>query len=237
MNISIITLFPSVFNAFFENSIMKKAVCKKIIDYRIVDLRNYSEDYYKSCDDKPYGGGAGMILKPEPLFKAIRDVKIANAKVIYPSPSGVKFDYKLAEKLKDEENLLFIAGRYEGIDQRVIDKFVDYEISIGDYVLSSGEISTLVIIDAVYRLIDGVIRKESLNFESFSSGLLEHPQYTRPPEIEGMKVPEVLLSGNHKKIEEYKLKKSIEKTLKNRKDLLEKNEMFLKIAENIEKNK
>jgi len=198
---------------------MAKAVEKGLVDYSLINIRDFAADKHKTCDDATYGGGAGMVLKPEPLAAALDTVKGSLKRVIYPSPSGIKFDQKQAGRLAEYDELVFICGRYEGIDQRIIDLYVDEEISIGDYVISSGEISTLVIIDSVYRLLEGVISKESLFEESFSDGLLEYPHYTRPANFRGLSVPDVLVSGNHAKIDKWRYKKRIEKTRKNRPDI------------------
>ena len=214
MNIDVVTLFPEIVQGFFSNSIMKRAVENGFITYNMIDFRNFAEDKHLTCDDSPYGGGAGMVLKPEPLCKALESIKANEKRVIYASPSGKKLTQALSLELSKEENLVFICGHYEGVDQRVIDLYVDDEISIGDYVISSGEISSLVIIDSIYRLIDGVISSESLEEESFSDGLLEYPQYTRPSVFKGLEVPEVLLSGNHKAIKQWRLEKRLEKTKK-----------------------
>ena len=212
MKFYVLTLFPEIPRAFFENSIMAKAVEKGIIAYELVNIRDFAFDKHKTCDDSPYGGGAGMLMKTEPLCKALESVKVKSKflddgtvkktkkskknktkgkRVIYVTPSGKPLTQKLAYELSQEEELVFICGRYEGIDQRVIDSYVDDEISIGDYVLSSGELAATVIIDSVYRLVDGVISSESLEEESFSDGLLEYPQYTRPEVFQGLKVPDV----------------------------------------------
>ena len=236
MKFYVLTLFPEIPRAFFENSIMAKAVEKGIIAYEMVNIRDFAFDKHKTCDDSPYGGGAGMLMKTEPLCKALESVKVKpkvldakkakkskpkkSKRVIYVTPSGKPLTQKLAYELSQEEELVFICGRYEGIDQRIIDSYVDDEISIGDYVLSSGEIAATVIIDSVYRLVDGVISSESLEEESFSDGLLEYPQYTRPEVFQGMKVPDVLLSGHHENIRKWRLKKRLAKTLKNRPELI-----------------
>lgn len=241
MKFYVLTLFPEIPRAFFESSIMAKAVEKGIIAYELVNIRDFAFDKHKTCDDSPYGGGAGMLMKTEPLCKALESVKVESKflddgsvkkakkskksktkrkRVIYVTPSGKPLTQKLAYELSQEEELVFICGRYEGIDQRVIDSYVDDEISIGDYVLSSGEIAATVIIDSVYRLVDGVISSESLEEESFSDGLLEYPQYTRPEVFKGMKVPDVLLSGHHENIRKWRLKKRLAKTLKNRPDMI-----------------
>ncbi|MCQ2604621.1 MAG: tRNA (guanosine(37)-N1)-methyltransferase TrmD [Spirochaetia bacterium] len=220
MKFIIVTLFPEIVEGYFKSSIMAKAVERGIVSYETVDIREFSHDNYKSCDDYPYGGGAGMIMKAQPLADALDSVNASSIRTIYPSPSGKRFSQKYASALAEEKELVLICGRYEGIDQRIIDSYVDDEICIGDYVISSGEIASLVIVDAVYRLYDGVISKSSLEEESFSNGLLEYPQYTRPEVFRDMRVPEVLLSGHHKNIREWRLAKSLEKTKINRPDLL-----------------
>ena len=241
MKFYVLTLFPEIPRAFFENSIMAKAVEKGIIAYELVNIRDFAFDKHKTCDDSPYGGGAGMLMKTEPLCRALESVKVKSKflddgtvkktkkskknktkgkRVIYVTPSGKPLTQKLAYELSQEEELVFICGRYEGIDQRIIDSYVDDEISIGDYVLSSGELAATVIIDSVYRLVDGVISSESLEEESFSDGLLEYPQYTRPEVFKGMKVPDVLLSGHHENIRKWRLKKRLAKTLQNRPEMI-----------------
>ena len=221
MNIDILTLFPEMVSGFFTNSIMARAVKAGLVSYNIVDWRQYAEDRHHKCDDSPFGGGAGMVIKPEPLFKALNRLDAMNKRVVYASPSGKRLTQDYARQLSREPELVFICGHYEGIDQRIIDRYVDDEICIGDYVISSGEVATLVIIDAVYRLIDGVITDSSLDEESFTGPLLEYPQYTRPETYCGMSVPDILLSGHHANIEKWRLRKRLEKTLSNRPDLLE----------------
>ena len=220
MKVRVLSLFPSIVRAYFETSIMAKAVERGIIDYDAVDIRDFAVDRHRTCDDAPYGGGAGMVLKPEPLAAALDSVGAGGKRTVYPSPSGRLFTQGLAGELAGEDELVFVCGRYEGIDQRIIDAYVDDEISTGDYVMSSGELAALVIIDTVYRLVDGVIRGESLEEESFTGGLLEYPHYTRPADFRGMGVPEVLLSGHHAEIERWRHEKRIEKTRRNRPDLL-----------------
>ena len=221
MNIDILTLFPEMVSGFFTNSIMARAVKANLVSYNIVDWRQYAEDRHHKCDDSPFGGGAGMVIKPEPLFKALDRIDAMEKRVIYASPSGKRLTQDYARQLSREPNLVFICGHYEGIDQRIIDRYVDDEICIGDYGVSSGEGATLVIIDAVYRLIDGVITDSSLLEESFTGPLLEYPQYTRPETYCGMSVPDILLSGHHANIEKWRLQKRLEKTLSNRPELLE----------------
>ncbi|QUG72794.1 tRNA (guanosine(37)-N1)-methyltransferase TrmD [Borreliella afzelii] len=221
MKFTVISLFPVIIKPFFENSIMKKAINKGVVSFELVDVRDFSKDKHKRCDDLPYGGGAGMVLKAEPMFFALEHVEAAKKTTIFLSPSGIKYTQELAYSLSKKEEIVIICGRYEGIDQRIIDLYVDFEISIGDYVLSSGEISALVLIDSIYRLLDGVINPNSLLEESFGmkNGLLEYPHYTRPYNFMGIKVPEVLVSGHHENIKNWRLLKAIEKTKKNRYDL------------------
>ena len=220
MKFTVLTLFPEIPRAFFENSIMAKAVEKEIIAYDLVNIRDFALDKHKKCDDAPYGGGAGQLMMTEPLSRALDSVKASRKRVIYVTPAGTPFTQKKALELSHEDELVFICGRYEGIDQRIIDYYVDDEISIGDYVMSSGELAATVIVDAVYRLVDGVISSDSLAEESHSDGLLEYPQYTRPEVFKGMKVPEELLSGNHELVRKWRLKKRIEKTMRMRPDII-----------------
>lgn len=220
MHIDILTLFPEMVSSFFTSSIMARAVEKGIISYRIVNFRDYAEDRHRTCDDVPYGGGAGMVLKCEPIGRALEEVDARNRRVIFPTPSGRLFNQEYAQELSREENLVFICGHYEGLDQRIIDTYVDDEISIGDYVLSSGETSSIVIIDAVYRLVEGVIASESLEDESFSNGLLEYPQYTRPERYCTKSVPDVLLSGHHERIATWRDFRMLEKTMLSRPEVL-----------------
>ncbi len=221
MKINVITLFPELIQPFFTNSIMARAVSSGKVSYEIINPRDFTADRHHKCDDSPFGGGAGMVIKPEPFFKALDSCSADTSRVIYASPAGRPLTQRFAEELSAESELTFICGHYEGIDQRIIDRYVSDEICIGDYVISSGEVATLVIIDAVYRLIDGVIAKSSLEEESFTGPYLEYPQYTRPEEYMGMRVPEVLLSGHHENIRKWRLKKRLEKTLKNRPELLD----------------
>lgn len=233
MTFTVLSLFPEIVDAFFSASIMAKAVERGVVRYGSVNIRDFAFDKHRKCDDAPYGGGAGMLMLPEPLGRALESVG-ASAKepggqraggrprVVYLSPSGRKFDQAFARELAGERELVLLCGRYEGIDQRVVDAYVDDEVSIGDYVLSSGEIAALVVIDAVYRLVDGVITPESLDEESFSDGLLEYPQYTRPEVYGSMRVPEVLLSGHHENIRRWRLGKRVDKTFAARPDLIRK---------------
>ena len=235
MKFTVLTLFPDIVKAFFENSIMAKAVEKEIIEYDLVNIRDFALDKHQTCDDGTYGGGAGQLLMPGPLGKALDSVQARKKYVIYVTPSGKQLTQKVAEGLSHKDELVFICGRYEGIDQRIIDSYVDAEISIGDYVMSSGEVAATVVIDTVYRLVDGVISHESLEEESYCDGLLEYPQYTRPEEYMGMKVPPVLLSGNHEEIRKWRLKKRLEKTLVNRPDLIAAARLKGQLSEEAEK--
>ncbi len=225
MKFDIVTLFPEFFSSPLETSLLKKAVEKKLLEINPVNLRNYSRLPHKQVDDTPYGGGAGMVLRADILAEAVKDLKKPSSLVILPDPGGKVFDQELAGKLSQETHLIFVCGRYEGVDQRFKDNYVDLEVSLGDYILNGGEAASLVILESVARLIPGVIGNEqSLQSESFSDKplgkLLEYPQYTRPEEFEGKKVPEVLLSGNHKKIEEWRQEVAMEKTKKIRPDLI-----------------
>lgn len=215
MKITFITLFPEIFPAFLNFSILKRAQDKGLIEFNIINLRDFGEGNHKTVDDKPYGGGAGMVLKANVLAKAVARIKSQESRVILTSASGKTFNQLMAKDLSKEEHLIIIAGHYEGVDQRFIDKYVDMEISIGDYVLTGGELPALVIADSVTRLIKGVLEKEeAVKEESFENNLLEYPHYTRPEEFEGIKVPEILLSGNHQEIIKWRLAKSQEKTKK-----------------------
>ena len=220
MHITILTLFPEMVIPFFTSSIMKRAVDKGIITYSIIDFRDFAEGVHHKCDDIPYGGGAGMVIMPEPLSKALDSIAAKGKRVVFPTPSGRLLTESYAEDLSKNDELVFICGHYEGVDQRIIDEYVTDEISIGDYVLSSGESASIVIIDALFRLIDGVIASESLEEESFTSHLLEYPQYTRPERYCNKSVPDVLLSGHHRHITQWRNDKRIEKTMHSRPDLL-----------------
>ncbi len=220
MKITVLSLFPQIVDGFFNTSIMGKSRERGLIDYHSIDIRDYARDRHRTCDDAPYGGGAGMVLKPDPAALALEAAGAASVRTVYVTPAGRLFDQAYARELARESELVFLCGRYEGVDQRVIDLYVDDELSIGDYVISSGEVAALVVIDAVYRLLDGVISADSLTEESFDRGLLEYPHYTRPELFNGLRVPEVLLSGHHEKIRRWRLEQSLAKTAKYRPDLL-----------------
>ncbi len=211
MKIDILTLFPEMIEPFIKNSIIKRAIEKKKIEINVINIRDFSKLNNKQVDDTPYGGGPGMVLMCEPIFDAVESVKKKNSVVIMTTPSGEKYNQKIAYDLSKESHLIILCGHYEGFDER-IKSIVDMEISIGDYVLTGGEIPACVIMDSVVRLIDGVINKESLESETFTDDLVDYPVYTRPRVYRGMEVPEVLLSGDHKKIEEYRNKLRKENT-------------------------
>lgn len=221
MKIDILTLFPEMF-APLKESIIKRAVEDGKIEINITNIRDFANPPHFRCDDMPFGGGAGMVMMCEPLFKAIESVKQENSKIFYMSPRGKVFNQSLAREMSKLEHIVLLCGHYEGIDQRVIDYFDIKELSIGDYVLTGGELPAMVVADSIIRLIPGVIREESTMEESFSENLLEYNQYTRPAEFRGMSVPEVLLSGHHKNIEDWRREQSLEITKRNRPDLLDK---------------
>jgi tRNA (guanine37-N1)-methyltransferase len=230
MKIDVLTLFPEMFTGVLGQSILQKAAEKEAVHYNVVNFRDYADNKHNTVDDYPYGGGAGMVLKPQPIFDAVADLKEKAAanqtKVILLCPQGSRFDQRKAEELAKEEHLLFICGHYEGYDERIREHIVTDEISIGDYVLTGGELGAMVIIDSVVRLLPEVLGNEESHMkDSFSTGLLEHPHYTRPADFRGMKVPDVLLSGNHKLIEEWRNKEALRRTLLRRPDLLEKIEL------------
>ncbi len=223
MRIDILTLFPDYFTGPLTVSIVKRAVDKKALDLRITYLRDFAEGKRKTADDMPYGGGAGMVLKPEPLIKGIQRLKKGRkkVKVLLMSPQGKKLDHGLVMELLKEKSLLLVCGHYEGIDERVMD-LVDEEISLGDFVLTGGEPAAVVLVDALARFLPGVVGdKESVEKDSFFNGLLDYPHYTRPHVFKGRKVPEVLLSGNHKNIERWRRKQSLRNTMMKRPDLLD----------------
>jgi tRNA (guanine37-N1)-methyltransferase len=235
MKIDILTLFPEICRAPLSESMMKRAQENKIVDLRIHNLRDWTTDKHHVVDDAPFGGGQGMVMKPEPIFAAVEELKqktpnaqrstsnveLQKPKVILMSPAGRRFDQQLATDLSKESHLIVICGHYEGVDQRVIDHLVDLEISIGDYVLTNGAIAAVVLVDAIVRLLPGVLGHEySAIDDSFSTGLLEGPQYTRPAEFRGWKIPEVLLSGNHAGIAKWRKEQALKRTKKNRPDLL-----------------
>ena len=221
MKFDILTLFPEMFDS-IKYSIIGKAIEKELIDINIINIRDFSKDKHKKVDDTPYGGGAGMVMKPDVVYDAYQSVKSDNAKVIYLSPKGKTLNQEKVKELAKENHIILLCGHYEGIDQRVLDEIVDEEISIGDYVLTGGEIPAMVLIDSVSRYVEGVITSHSVEEETFSNGLLEYPQYTRPEIFLDKKVPEILLSGHHENIKKWREEKSLEITKQNRPDLLKK---------------
>lgn len=230
MQIDILTLFPEMFSGVLGQSILQKAVEKSAVNYNVVNFREYADNKHSSVDDYPYGGGAGMVLKPQPIFDAVESLKekakSGNPRVILLCPQGERYEQRKAEELAKEEHLIFICGHYEGYDERIREHVVTDEISIGDYVLTGGELGAMVVVDSVVRLLPEVLgNQESHMKDSFSTGLLEHPHYTRPADFRGLKVPDVLLSGNHKLIEEWRNKEALRRTLVRRPDLFEKMEL------------
>lgn len=221
MRVDVLTLFPEMIEQGINHSIMKRAFDKGLFSLNATNFREFSQDKFGRVDDAPYGGGAGMVLQVQPLDSALKALELpAETPVIYTTPKGKPFDQKMAEVFSKEERLVFICGHYEGLDQRVIDKWVTHEVSLGDYVLTGGELPTLVMMDAVVRLRQGVLgHDQSVEEESFSNGLLEYPHYTRPPEFEGRTIPEILLSGHHANIAKWRLSESLKLTAQRRPEL------------------
>ena len=221
LQIDLLTLFPRMLDGFLGESILGKGLERGLLSVKVHDLRQWTTDKHRTADDRPFGGGAGMVLKPEPVFAAIEQVQTPGCRRIYLTPDGVPLSPALAQELSREKHLVLLSGHYEGIDQRIRDQVIDQEISIGDYVLTNGTLAAAVLIDALCRFIPGVLGEEkSLTHESFTSKLLDFPQYTRPAEFRGMSVPEVLLSGNHVEIEKWRQARQREKTRQVRPDLL-----------------
>ena len=219
MKFDVLTLFPEMFEC-LQESIIGRAMEKDLIQINLINIRDFSRDKHKKVDDTPYGGGAGMVIRPDVVYDAYQSIQDKKAKVIYLSPQGQVLNQTKVKELSTEEHLILLCGHYEGIDQRVLDEIVDEEISIGDYVLTGGELPTMVLIDSVSRYVTGVLNEDSTKEESFSNKLLEYPQYTRPEEFRGKKVPEVLISGHHKNIKEWREEKSLEVTKNKRPDLI-----------------
>ncbi|HXR03418.1 MAG TPA: tRNA (guanosine(37)-N1)-methyltransferase TrmD [Verrucomicrobiae bacterium] len=221
MRIDVLTLFPAMFAGPLDESIVKRARETGLVDLKIHNLRDWTHDRHKTVDDRPFGGGPGMLLKPEPLFEAIEILKREKTRVILLSPAGRQFNQAIARELAQAEHLLLVTGHYEGFDERVREKLADDELSIGDYVLTNGALPAMVVIDAVVRLLPGALGDDaSAHDESFSAGLLEYPQYTRPAEFRGMKVPDILVSGHHAEIEKWRREQAKARTKKRRPDLL-----------------
>lgn len=221
MKIDILTLFPKMFDGFLSESIIKRAIENNKVEINIHDIREYSKDPHKKVDDYGYGGGAGMVLMPQPIFNAVESLKKENSYIILVTPQGIQYKQSVAYDLVAKEHIIIICGHYEGFDER-IRTLADAEISIGDYILTGGELASMVISDSVIRLIDGVITRESYENDSFTDNLLDYPVYTKPYDFRGMKVPDVLLSGHHENINKWRREQQIEKTKNRRPDLLEK---------------
>lgn len=221
MQIDVITIFPAMLDGFLGQSMMKRAAAAGAARFRALDLREFTADKHRTTDDRPYGGGPGMVMMPEPIFKAVESVRTPGARVILMCPQGRRFDQARAQELSGAGHLIFICGHYEGVDERVREALVTDEISIGDYILTNGVLPAAVVIDAVVRLLPGVVGAEgATDQESFSTGLLEYPQYTRPAEFRGLKVPDVLSSGNHAEIEQWRAEQARSRTRARRPDLL-----------------
>ncbi len=220
MKIDILTIFPEMFDGFLNTSIIKRAIQQKFVNIEIHDIRKYSKDPHKRVDDYSFGGGRGMVLMPQPIFDAVDDLKKENTRVILMTPQGIPYKQKMAYDLSLEKHIIIICGHYEGFDER-IRSLADIEISIGDYVLTGGELASMVVTDSVVRLIDGVIEKESHINDSFNNNLLDYPVYTKPVNFRGMKVPDVLLSGHHANIKKFREDEAYKKTKERRPDLLE----------------
>ncbi len=219
MKFDVLTLFPEMFEA-VKKSVIGKAEEKKLIQINLINIRDFSKNKHKKVDDTPYGGGAGMVIQPDVVYDAYNSIKDENAKVIYLTPQGKVLNQKKVEELSKEKHLILLCGHYEGIDQRVLDKIVDEEISIGDYVLTGGELPAMILIDSVSRYVEGVLSEDSTSEESFSQGILEYPQYTRPETFEGVKVPEILQSGHHENINKWRRCEALKNTYKKRPELL-----------------
>ena len=225
MKIDILTLFPEMFEP-LKQSILGRAIENNLIEINLINIRDFSKDKHKKVDDTPYGGGAGMVIRADVVYDAFKSLKSTNAKTIFLSPQGSTLNQNKVQELSNEEHLILLCGHYEGIDQRVLDEIVDEEISIGDYVLTGGEIPAMVLIDSVSRYVEGVLAEDSTKEESFSEEekLLEYPQYTKPLEFNGIKVPEILTSGNHQKIDQWRKEQALITTYKKRADLLNENQ-------------
>lgn len=219
MKIDILTLFPKMFEGFLTESIIKRAIERNAVEINIVDFRKFSYLNHNQVDDTPYGGGSGMVLRPEPLVEAIESYKTKDSRVILMCPQGVPYKEERAKELKEYKHIILVCGHYEGFDERIRD-YIDEEISIGDYVLTGGELPAMVVTDSIVRLLPGVIKEDSYESDSFTENLLDYPTYTKPADFRGKKVPEVLLSGNHQKIKEWREQQALENTKKRRPDLL-----------------
>lgn len=220
MRIDILSIFPHMFDGFLNESIIKRAIQKKIVEIKIHDFREFSKDPHKKVDDYQFGGGAGMILMPEPIYDCVESIRDDDSYIILMTPQGVSYNQKKANELKLKKHLIIICGHYEGFDER-IRALADLEVSIGDYVLTGGELPSMVITDSIVRLLDGAIKEESTETESFNNGLLDYPVYTKPVNFRGMEVPSVLLSGHHENIKKWRYEESLKRTKERRPDILE----------------
>lgn len=236
MKFDVLTLFPEMFET-VKQSILGRAEENKLIEVNLINIRDFSENKHKKVDDTPYGGGAGMVMQADVIYNAYKSIKKTNAKVIYMSPQGQVLNQKKVEGLSKEEHLIILCGHYEGVDQRILDKIVDEEISIGNYVLTGGELPAMVLIDSVSRYVDGVLSDGSTSEESFSQGILEYPQYTRPETFEGVKVPEILQSGHHENINKWRRYQALKNTYYKRPELLENVELSEKDKEYLDEIK
>lgn len=236
MKFDVLTLFPEMFEP-VKKSILGRAEENKLIEVNLINIRDFSENKHKKVDDTPYGGGAGMVMQADVIYNAYKSIKKTNAKVIYMSPQGQVLNQKKVEGLSKEEHLIILCGHYEGVDQRILDKIVDEEISIGNYVLTGGELPAMVLIDSVSRYVDGVLSDGSTSEESFSQGILEYPQYTRPETFEGVKVPEILQSGHHENINKWRRYQALKNTYYKRPELLENVELSEKDKEYLDEIK
>lgn len=236
MKFDVLTLFPEMFES-VKQSILGRAEENKLIEVNLINIRDFSENKHKKVDDTPYGGGAGMVMQADVIYNAYKSIKKTNAKVIYMSPQGQVLNQKKVEGLSKEEHLIILCGHYEGVDQRILDKIVDEEISIGNYVLTGGELPAMVLIDSVSRYVDGVLSDGSTSEESFSQGILEYPQYTRPETFEGVKVPEILQSGHHENINKWRRYQALKNTYYKRPELLENVELSEKDKEYLDEIK
>lgn len=236
MRIDIVTLFPEMFNEFINLSIIGRARKEGLVEINLLNFREFTKEKHGHVDDTPFGGGAGMVLMCQPIFDCINSIRKENSTVIMMTPQGKVYNQKVANELKDLEHIILLCGHYEGFDER-IRSIVDMEISVGDYVLTGGEVPAMIVVDSVTRLINGAIESDSHEYDSHSNWMLEHPQYTKPRVYEGMEVPEVLCNGNHKEIEKYKLKESLRRTYLRRPDLLEKHELTKEEAKLLEEIK
>ncbi len=220
MKIDILSLFPSMFDGFLTESIIGKAIKNQLVEINVINFREYSLDKHKKVDDYPFGGGSGMVLTPQPIFDCIEAIKTKDSVVVMMTPQGIKHSQSNATIMSKYKHIIIICGHYEGFDER-IRTLADIELSIGDYVLTGGELASMVVVDSIVRLLDGVIKEDSHYLDSFTNNLLDYPTYTRPAEFRGMKVPEVLLSGHHANIEQYRLEEQIKRTKERRPDLLD----------------